>query len=138
VTSTTIKAFRTCEAAYEGQTSIEDESFRTCEASDDKVFRTCEASNEDNGLTSAIDHIAYSKVFRTREASNEDNGSTSAEDDKEALNRHEGNVVPNVETWPTDLIGIIDRVTRLPISKMDDHEFTFDLSIEAADKMPLY
>ena len=134
VTSTMIKAFRTCEAADEGQTSIKDESFRPCEASDDEVFRTREASNEDNGLTSAIDHIAYSKVFRTREASNEDNGSTSAEDDKEALDRHERNVVPNVETWPTDLIGIIDRVTRLPIRKMDDHEFTFDLSIEAADK----
>ena len=109
VTSTKIKAFRTCEAADEGQTSIKDESFRTREASDDEVFRT-------------------------REASNEDNGSTSADDDRKTPDHYEENVVPNVETWPTDLIGIIDRVTRLPISRMDDHEFTFDLSIEAADK----
>ena len=77
VTSTTIKAFRTCEAANEGQTSIEDEALQTCEASDDEVFRTREASNEDSGLTSAVDHIAYDEVFRTREASNEDNGLTS-------------------------------------------------------------
>ena len=132
-TSTNNEAFRTREAANEGQTSIKDETFRTREASDDKAFRTREASDEDNGSTSAADFAANNEAFRTREASDEDNGSTSAENDRKAPDDHESDN-PNVETWPNDLIGIIDRITRLSISKMDDHEFKFELSSEAADK----
>ncbi len=108
VTSIEYKAFRTCEAADEGKTSIKDEPFRTCEASDDKAFRT-------------------------REASDEDNGSTSAEYDRKTTDDHKSDD-PNVEIWPSDLIGIIDRITRLSIDKMEDHEFTFELSMKAANK----
>ena len=133
VTSIEHKAFRTCEAANEGKTSIKDEPFQTCEASDDKAFRTREASDEDNGSTSAADHTAINKAFRSREASDEDNGSTSAEYDRKTPDDHESDD-PNVEIWPTDLIGIIDRITRLSIDRMEDHEFTFELSTEAANK----
>ena len=121
-TSTKNEAFRTREAADEGQTSIKDEPFRTREASDDKAFRTREASDEDNGSTSAADYTANNEAFRTREASDEDNGSTSAENDRKAPERHEESVAPYVDIWPSDLIGIIDRITKLPISKMDDHD----------------
>jgi hypothetical protein len=133
VTSIKNKAFRTCEAADEGQASIKDEPFRTCEASDDKAFRTREASDEDNGSTSAADHTANNKAFQSREASDEDNGLTSAKDNRKTPDDHESDN-PDVETWPTNLIGIIDRITRLSINKMEDHEFTFELSTEAANK----
>jgi hypothetical protein len=144
------KSSRLCGVSNEdnGVTSIKDEAFQIREASDDKAFRICEAadeglprsktnpsayvkrpmikssghvkqSDEDIGSTSATDHVA--------------NDSTSAVDNRKTPDHVETDT-PNVETWPMELVGIIYRITRLPISKMEDHEFKFELSIEAADE----
>ena len=36
--------------------------------------------------------------------------------------------------WPTDLIRIIGEITSMPIVKMAEHDFVFDLSMAAAEK----
>ena len=116
-------------------TSISDGTYRISDGSDDKVFQSCEATKEGNGVTSISDGTYHKsdgsddKVFQSCEASDEGNGVTSSKDEALSNDEDEGSQV-----WPTDLITIISQITSMPITKMAEHDFVFDLSMAAAEK----
>jgi hypothetical protein len=95
-------------------TSIKDEAFRICEASNDQAFRICETSDEGNGVTSIKDEAfriceaSNDQAFQICEASVEGNRVASIKDDEEPPNHGKSpdcveDVTFILNVWLTDL-----------------------------------